>query len=140
MSLTRDNVQCLINRLFSLQTMKTQDGLFAMLPDSTTAIPREKPIPEPKQLTRWEQFAQERGIGKTPKDKMVYDELTDEFRSRAGYQRANDPRNIPIIEAKGNIPMGSDPFIEMERKKRKRMQFEEGNQQKNIKKQKKLND
>lgn len=111
--------------------MKNQDGFFALLPTPVTPLPREKPIPEKPELTKWQQYAQSKGIKKNDKNKMVYDKFTDEFRPRVGFQRANDPKNIPIMEAKGDLPEGSDPFIELQRNKRKRMDKEEDNMKEN---------
>lgn len=40
------------------------------------------------------------GIQKRKKDKIVYDEQTDKFKRRHGYDRVNDDNDVPIIEAK----------------------------------------
>ena len=42
------------------------------------------------------------GIQKRKKDKIVYDETTDKFKRRHGYDRVNDDNDIPIIEAKAS--------------------------------------
>lgn len=48
--LARDNVQLLVNRLFSLdsQPAKNVNGRLVSLPPTTTAIPREKPVHTPQ--------------------------------------------------------------------------------------------
>jgi regulator of ribosome biosynthesis len=72
-------------------------------------MPREKPVPEPKPETKWEKFAREKGIKKTKRDRMVYDETTDEIRPRYGYKRVSDEvEDVPIIEVKN----GQDPFAD----------------------------
>lgn len=38
-------------------------------------IPREKKVPPPKQLTKWEQYAKEKGITKKKKEKKVWDDV-----------------------------------------------------------------
>ena len=44
------------------------------LPAPTTRLPREKPVPKEKQLTKWEKYAKEKGITKRKKTKSVWDE------------------------------------------------------------------
>lgn len=60
----------------------------------------QKPLPAPRELTRWEQFAQRKGIQKRKKDKLVWDESVGEWRRRFGYKRANDPKDIHVLPAK----------------------------------------
>lgn len=72
---TRDNVQLLINKLFELP-MKTEEGyMYVDLPEPRYNIPREKPLPAPKALTKWQKFAIEKGIKKTPKPKKSWDDI-----------------------------------------------------------------
>ncbi|KAK4853450.1 hypothetical protein QYF36_009452 [Acer negundo] len=40
------------------------------LPPPTTKLPREKHLPKPKPPTKWELFAQKKGIKKCKKDKV----------------------------------------------------------------------
>ncbi|PVV03293.1 hypothetical protein BB560_002238 [Smittium megazygosporum] len=89
MQTTRDATQLLINNIFSLPRESTDDGIFANLPKPTSIIPREKPVPKEKPLTRWEKFAKLKGIHKTKKDRMVFDEETGELRPAWGYKGIN---------------------------------------------------
>lgn len=50
--------QALVTQLFSLPSEAVQGGRLAHLPAPTTVLPREKPIPKPKPLTKWQKFAQ----------------------------------------------------------------------------------
>ena len=75
---------------------KSYDNLFLM--------PREKPLPKKKELTKWEAFAQTKGIfwnlkikrakenlginAKKKKSRMVWDEKTKSWKPRWGYMRA----------------------------------------------------
>lgn len=62
---------------------------------------REKPIPPPKKETRWEKFAKEKGIEKKKKSRMVWDEASQDWKPRWGYNRANaGDEEAPIIEIK----------------------------------------
>lgn len=99
----RDAVQLLLNKLFTLPTIRTQEGdVLAQLPKPTTRIPREKhvrssdevptlemnedslteaplfplQIPQPKPPTKWEQFAAAKGIQKRKKKKLEWDEVS----------------------------------------------------------------
>lgn len=73
-SLTRDNVQLIINELWEQPTERFEETIVAKLPAPSFVLPRSKKCPVPRPLTKWEQFAKEKGIKKTKKDKKVYDE------------------------------------------------------------------
>lgn len=59
-------------------------------------------LPKPKAPTRWEKFAEQKGISNTKRERMVYDELTQEYRPRFGYKRAGDKEALPWIEVPDN--------------------------------------
>ncbi|KAK9249148.1 ribosomal biogenesis regulatory protein [Lipomyces tetrasporus] len=99
-SLARDSAQMLVNQVLALPVVtggrtggdvKHNDGVFVKLPDPTTQLPREKPVPVPKPLTKWEKFAKQKGI--TPKARnsgnQVYDEATGEWVKKWGYKGKN---------------------------------------------------
>lgn len=100
-SVTRDNVQLLINQILSLPVKTTTEThgsstgqnstmTLIQLPEPTTILPREKPIPKAKPLTKWQQFAARKGIKPKGKDgKMVYDEDTGEWVPKWGYKGKN---------------------------------------------------
>ncbi|KAG8204254.1 hypothetical protein GWM34_00042, partial [Candida africana] len=100
-SVTRDNVQLLINQILSLPVKITTEThgsstgqnstmTLIQLPEPTTILPREKPIPKAKPLTKWQQFAARKGIKPKAKDgKMVYDEDTGEWVPKWGYKGKN---------------------------------------------------
>lgn len=97
----RDNTQLLVNQILQLPVKRTtdshnssgtQDSTMALfqLPEPTTELPREKPVPKPKPPTKWEQFAAKKGIQKKAKDgKLVYDEATDKWVPKWGYKGKN---------------------------------------------------
>jgi hypothetical protein len=58
--------QALVNQLFALPSEGVQGGRLAHLPDPSTRLPRQKPIPKTKPLTKWQKFAQEKGGGAAP--------------------------------------------------------------------------
>ncbi len=72
----RAMTQSLINQLFQLPAEPIKGGRLAQLPEVVTALPREKPLPKPKPLTKWQQFAQKKGIVKRKRSKLVFDETS----------------------------------------------------------------
>lgn len=88
--LARDSVQNLINDLFNQPITRTIDGPLAKLPDEGVfQLPREKPLPKPKPLTKWQKFANAKGIQHKRKDRMVFDEDTQQWVPRWGYGGIN---------------------------------------------------
>lgn len=95
-SLTRDNAQLLFNGLYSLPQEESDEmGRLVSLPKSTTVIPREKPVPTEKPLTRWEKFAKVKGIKKEKRSAKVYDEASGQWKYRHGSKSAN---NDPLAD------------------------------------------
>lgn len=92
--------QSLAARLFSLPSEAVAVGRVAELPRPATVLPREKPIPKPRPPTKWEQFAQRKGIEKQKRSKVEWDESSQEWRRRYGYKRVNDETEVAVIEAK----------------------------------------
>lgn len=72
--LARDNTQLLLNKIWELPTERIEEAVVAKLPAPTFVLPREKPVPRPKPLTKWQKYAREKGITKTKKSKLTWDE------------------------------------------------------------------
>lgn len=102
-SVARDGTQQLLtNLLTSSQTtiVTSSDSLTMLLPPCDTAdlTPRWKPLPKPKEPTKWEQFARKKGIGKyggnlkggaaleERRKNAVYNEETGEWEKKHGYK------------------------------------------------------
>jgi len=133
----RENVQLLVNHLFQLDNIKHEDtGLFAELPDPVFRLPREKPCPKKREMTRFEQFMMERGLrirGKDEREKLVYDEVHDEFRPRFGWKKANNAaENDWIIPAKAGDEKFEDPFLQRQIEKNEKKKKQHKNQMSNI--------
>ena len=115
----------LLRELWKLPTEKTDLGLLAKLPSAETKLPRMLPPPPPKQLTKWEQFALQRGIA--PKEKQsrkVFDEATGEWKHLTGSldNKANvGPESWPIIEVKKNDDPMQDPWEKLREEKKNRV-------------------
>ncbi|KAK2196870.1 Ribosomal biogenesis regulatory protein [Babesia duncani] len=121
-TITQRNVQLLVKRIFALDRTKNEDGTFANLPkDPTFQIPRMYPLPKPKTKTRWQLFAEMRGIKKQKRSRIVYDEAKKDWVPRWGYKSKNKGPTAepPIVELKpGEMPTDVDPFTERERSKK----------------------
>ena len=121
MELARDNAQLLVNQIFDLPyEMDPLMGPLALLPAQTTHVPREKHVPEPKPLTKWEKFAKEKGIKKTKKSRKVFDEQTQEFRPRFGYKSKGDLHDWAVPVKDGEDPY-ADPFAKAKLEKQSRV-------------------
>ena len=127
---------CAQNELFALPVVTDQGvvaGRLVELPPPRTRLPREKPLPQPKALTRWEAYAKEKGIVKRKRSARVWDEDAGEWRGRHGYGRVADPSEVPVIEAKAWEQTGTeDPFATQTREKRARTAAQHGRQAKNL--------
>ena len=114
MQRARKNVQILTNALYDiLNDAKTKTAI--VLPEPLLQLPREKPLPEAKPLTRWEKFAAAKGIVKKKRSKMVWDEDRQQWAPRYGYGRANDPKDKLknwLVEVKPGDDPNVDPFEE----------------------------
>ena len=100
----RDAAQSLLNHLLTTCPITTSksgagSGVHMSLPAPAFQLPREKRVPRPKALTKWEQFAAKKGIGKNNQrkgqesagraGKMVYDEASGEWVPKWGYKGKN---------------------------------------------------
>ncbi|KOC63149.1 Ribosome biogenesis regulatory protein like protein [Habropoda laboriosa] len=88
-SLTRGNVQILINKIWELPTERIDEVIIAKLPKPTFVLPRSRQIPKSKPLTKWQQFAKEKGIKskKKTKSKVKWDEELQKWIPSFGYKR-----------------------------------------------------
>ncbi|KAL9224460.1 hypothetical protein vseg_000489 [Gypsophila vaccaria] len=125
--------QGIINFLFNLPATEDVDGPIVTLPAPTTRLPRQKHLPRPKPPTKWEKFAEKKGIKKRKKDKIAYDEKSESWKRTYGYDRANDENDVPIIEAKPSDEPGVDPFAKRKADKKDRVEKQEKNRLKNLK-------
>eukprot|EP01018_Ginkgo_biloba_P005938 Gb_41748 [translate_table: standard] len=126
-------VQVLAEKLFNLPSTLDREGPLVQLPPPTTQIPREKHLPRSKAPTKWELFAQKKGIKKRKRSKTVYDDQAGEWKRRYGYKRAGDDNNIPIIEAKPSDEPGEDPFNCKRAEKKRRVEKHDNNRLENLK-------
>lgn len=101
-TLAEENVQLLFNQLCNLERKKMENMEVTILPDKTTQLPRSRSVPKPKPPTKWELFAKTKGIQKRKKDKLVYDEVTKEWKPRYGYKRMPSSGDQWMVELPDN--------------------------------------
>mmetsp|Transcript_37141 Transcript_37141/g.62514 ORF Transcript_37141/g.62514 Transcript_37141/m.62514 type:complete len:349 (+) Transcript_37141:103-1149(+) len=104
--------QTLIGEVFKLPMIETELGFMAKLPEASFRLPREKPYPVNKPMTKWQTFAKEKGITKRKRSKMEWDESSGEWKRRFGYKRVNDESDIIVVPAKRGDKADTDPFAE----------------------------
>nr|CAG4642762.1 EOG090X0CBY [Evadne anonyx] len=117
-NLARDNVQLLINCLFQLPTELVDNNIFVKLPPPTTRLPRAKPVPKAKQLTKWEKYAKEKGIVKRKKDNLEWDEELRKWVPRYGFKKSQAEKEKSwCVELPGNAKDDDDPNARRKTKK-----------------------
>jgi regulator of ribosome biosynthesis len=133
--LARDNTQLLFNHIFDLPVRRAGASVLAKLPLPATPLPREKHVPVPKAMTRWERFAKTKDIQKRKRSRMIWDESVKTWKPRYGYERANDESAEWVVELPdhGAIPaMTSDAFNDKKQSKKDRVAKNRKNQLGNV--------
>ena len=127
----RDNCQLLLNEIWTVPTERVEEAIVAVLPPTTTKLPREKPLPKAKPLTKWEQYAKEKGIKKEKKSKLVWDDVVKEWIPRFGMKKAKAE-----VEKNWLMPykegQSQDPFKKAIEDKRERVAKNELQRLRNI--------
>lgn len=59
----------LINKIWELPVERIDEAIVTTLPKPEYILPRSRVIPKPKPLTKWQQFAKEKGIRTKKKDR-----------------------------------------------------------------------
>ncbi|KAG7189836.1 hypothetical protein KM043_017494 [Ampulex compressa] len=137
--LTRDNVQLLINKIWELPTERVEDAIVAKLPKSEFILPRTRCVPKPKALTKWQQYAKEKGIKskKKGKSKLKWDEELQKWIPAFGYKRAKvEEQKEWLVEINKNNEPTQDPFTAAKVAKQERQSKNELQRLRNIAKSK----
>uniref|UniRef100_A0A0N4UXR5 Ribosome biogenesis regulatory protein n=1 Tax=Enterobius vermicularis TaxID=51028 RepID=A0A0N4UXR5_ENTVE len=132
---TRDNVQYLFNNIWELDRKVVEDAVVVKMPPVVFRLPREKVIPKKKEPTRWELYAQAKGIKKKKKSSKVYDKVAKEWKPTYGYNRGNNDDDNWVIEIPDNKDPMIDYFGEREELKKERVHKNELQRLRNIKRQ-----
>ncbi|XP_011301265.1 ribosome biogenesis regulatory protein homolog [Fopius arisanus] len=138
-ALTRDNVQLLINKIWQLPTKRVDEAIIAELPKPTYVVPRARVVPKPKPLTKWQQFAKEKGIRSKKKgnSKLKWDEQLNKWIPTFGYKRAQaqEQKDWLVEVGPDNTPK-ADPRETASNAKQERMAKNELQRLRNIAKSK----
>ncbi|XP_076458205.1 ribosome biogenesis regulatory protein homolog [Babylonia areolata] len=131
LNFTKTNVQFLVNCLSELPVEKKDDITIIKLPEPKTVLPREKAVPKPKQPTKWEQYAQLKGIQKKKKGRMVWDEESQQYKPRWGF-KSKDKTKSWLLEVPDNADPMQDQFEKVKKEKRERVAKNELQRLRNI--------
>lgn len=130
--LTRQNTQIVIKQIFALKTQLQDNVDVAILPKPTYALPRAKPVPGVKVLTKWEKFSKEKGIQKKKKSKLTWDETTKSWKPLFGYKGVNQTTDQWVIEVPANADPNEDLFEKRSDAKKERIAKNETHRLRNI--------
>lgn len=130
----REGLQGLINSLWDRPTTVSDEGVMASLPEMQTVLPREKPLPKAKELSKWDKFAKSKGIEKRPKkERMVYDEDKQDYVARWGYKGKNkDQEDQWAVEVPHNADNEFNPRTAAKEERKARVAKNEGQRMANI--------
>ncbi|XP_076242729.1 ribosome biogenesis regulatory protein homolog [Calliopsis andreniformis] len=140
-SLTRDNVQILINKIWELPTQRVEEAIMAKLPKPEFVLPRARQLPKPKPLTKWQQFAKEKGIKpkKKTKSKLKWDEELQKWIPTFGYKRNKaEEQKKWLVEMNDQNKVMEDPFAAAKAAKEERKAKNELQRLRNIAKAKNI--
>lgn len=131
-TLARENAQLLFNSIWKLPVVKVEGLVVAQLPDPTTVLPREKPVPKAKPPTKWEAYAAKKGIQNKKRGRMLWDEEAKSWKPRYGYKRADDEDTDWCKEVPVNSDPNEDQFEKAETEKKERVAKNELQRLRNI--------
>ncbi|CAG5116977.1 unnamed protein product [Candidula unifasciata] len=129
---TRSAVQTLFNSLWQLPVEQVEGTYVVTLPEIKMWLPREKPIPKKRAVTKWQEYAKSKGILNKKKSRMVWDEAAKEYKPRWGYKRANDGTQDWLIEVPANADPMEDQFAKRQTAKKERVAKNELQRLRNI--------
>ncbi|KAK7113466.1 hypothetical protein V1264_012750 [Littorina saxatilis] len=124
-------MQVLVNRLSGLPSESTEGVTVIKLPEPTLRLPREKPIPKAKPQTKWEAYAQLKGIQKKKKGRMLWDNESKQYKPRWGYGRKDETKSW-LLEVPENADPNEDQFAKKIAEKKERVAKNELKRLRNI--------
>ncbi|CDF38667.1 ribosome biogenesis regulatory protein (RRS1) family protein [Chondrus crispus] len=114
-------VEPLVHAIFSLPVLESDEAKLVSLPNGAFHLPRAKPIPKERALTKWEKFAKEKGIQKRHRDRLVLDDATGEYVPRYGKGSKNALDRDVILPHKESMGEDYDPFAQKRKEKKQRI-------------------
>ncbi|XP_076649319.1 ribosome biogenesis regulatory protein homolog [Halictus rubicundus] len=140
-SLTRDNVQILINKIWELPIDRVEETIVAKLPKPQYVLPRARQIPKPKPLTKWQQYAKDKGITskKKKKSKLKWDDELQKWIPTFGYKRNKaEEQKEWLVEVNNDNKVMEDAFATAKAAKEERRSKNELQRLRNIAKSKNI--
>ena len=105
------------------------------LPKNNLVLPREKPAPKDKAMTKWERFRLEKGMpARRKRSRMVFDPITKDWVPRHGagsIKKIEDRANWLMEEKPKHREAGVDPFTYKKTEKKMKMEKQKLAQLKN---------
>lgn len=132
-SRAEQGVQPLIHEIFALPSETTDDGRVVELPDGGTKLPREKRVPEVRGETKWEKYMKDKGMNKKKRERLVFDEESGEYLPRYGGRSRRNKDKEWIVEDKGDVGFGEDPFAKRKTEKKLKVKDNLKKKEKNLK-------
>lgn len=103
-----------MNQIWELPTERVEEAIVVKLPRPIFILPRSKPVPKPRPLTKWESFAKDKGIQKKKRAKLAWDDQLQKWIPRFGYRRAEAEKDKDwVLE----VPQNADPYEDQFAKK-----------------------
>merc|ERR1712002_1134944 len=132
-SLARDGVQALFAKVWELPSHRIENAIYVTLPRPTIRIPREKHLPKAPTLTKWEQYAKDKGITRRKKEKKLWDETLKRWVPRYGFRKVQaEKEKTWVIEVPGNVDPYEDQFEKRAQIKKERIAKNEYQRLRNI--------
>ncbi|EFN81820.1 ribosome biogenesis regulatory protein homolog [Harpegnathos saltator] len=140
-NLIRNDVQLLINKVWELPRERVDGVVVVKLPKPEYTLPRARAIPKPKPLTKWQQFAKEKGIQtkKKGKSKLKWDEELKKWIPTYGYKRVKaEEQKEWLVEIKSGADANDNSFAKAKEAKQERQSKNELQRLRNIAKSKNI--
>ena len=123
---TTETCQIIVSNLF--KNIQVDNGVFSIL-EKRRILPRFKQM-KPRQQTKWEKFAQAKGIQNKKKQRVQYNEETEDYRPTHGYKNYGKEEKDMSGWLK-EVKHYEDPFEQEREDKKKRVEKNEGQRLKN---------
>lgn len=136
--LATEGMNLFFNSIFSLA--KAQGTVSSCtLPPPVEVLPRYKPLPQKRPDTKWEKFAKEKGIVKRKRERMVWDDATQGYLPRHGYDPAKKQREW-LVELDDKDDPTVNKFSTIRKEKKLKVLKNKRNQVNNLKAHEKTKD
>jgi regulator of ribosome biosynthesis len=103
------NAKKLLEKITALPKEEDEEGEFFVLPEVVVKVPRAKPPPEEKPLTKWEKFRVSKGLGRRKKrSRLIYEPSVEGYVPRFGgysIKKLKQKQNAIVEEKHGENPL-----------------------------------